>query len=427
MQSRLPGPDGKELVGFRYGRSPPAAPRPVRGRAMRWASRLVGGGSPAEAAEAAAPGLVAELGGPPDLVVSFVATEDLPAYRAVRRALRGAFPDALRLGCSAAGLIAARQEVEWEPGVALAAARLPGVDLRPLRVSRADAPGDDTGVDWFRELVGPDPAAVLLLTHPAGFDPTRLLEGVDAAAPGVVAIGGVASNLPGDAGPALWLDDDTHSGGMVGVAFSGALRVESLVAQGCRPFGQPLFVTAAEANRIRTLDGRPPVEAIQEALATLTADDLQLAKRALFVGIGAEPGRSEYGQGDFVVRNLLGIDASTGALWIGGHVDVGSVVQLHLRDGATSAQDLAEVLGQTRERLGDARPAGGLLFSCLGRGKRLYGHPGHDSERIRGTLGDFPLAGFFCNGEIGPVGRRTFLHGYTSAGALFLPEADPTR
>jgi small ligand-binding sensory domain FIST len=178
-----------------------------------------------------------------------------------------------------------------------------------------------------------------------------------------------------------------------------------------------MFVTRADQNVLYALDGQPALVVLQELLAAADARDRRLFANSLFLGVVMKE-QQEYRQGDFLIRNLLGIDGKSGAIAVGAALHTGMVVQFHLRDAATSAQDLEAVLARHHE--GRPRPAAGsLLFSCLGRGVQLYGEPDHDSAAFQRHLGPVPLGGFFCNGEIGPVHGSTFLHGYTSSFGLF--------
>ncbi|HTM19139.1 MAG TPA: FIST C-terminal domain-containing protein, partial [Kofleriaceae bacterium] len=194
----------------------------------------------------------------------------------------------------------------------------------------------------------------------------------------------------------------------------------TVVAQGCRPIGAPLFATRAEGNLIHELDGTPAVEVLESLYSELPARDQALFRTSLFIGVVMDERREVYRQGDFLVRNLIGIDARSGALAVSARLRANAVVQFQLRDADTSAADLQALLDA---RDGDA-PAGALLFSCMGRGEMLYGRPHHDAEMFRARVGAVPLGGFFCNGEIGPVAGRTHLHGYTSSFALFRPRRD---
>jgi small ligand-binding sensory domain FIST len=210
-----------------------------------------------------------------------------------------------------------------------------------------------------------------------------------------------------------------YRAGLVGVAMCGDIEVDTIVAQGCRPIGEPMFVTGCQRNIVRELDGRPALKVLQELYQHLEARDQELFRHSLFLGIVMDESRQQYRQGDFLIRNIVGMDSATGALAIGAMLRESLVVQFHLRDAETSAEDLDELLAR-HARGGHGRGVeGSLLFSCLGRGAALYGRPDHDSEVFRRRLGEIPLGGFFCNGEIGPLHGSTFLHGYTSAFGLF--------
>jgi len=247
----------------------------------------------------------------------------------------------------------------------------------------------------------------------------RLIRGLDSSYPAGKKLGGVASGgrTPGD--NALYLRERVHRAGLVGVALSGDLELDTIVAQGCRPIGLPMFVTRCRENVLQELDGRPALEVLQELYESLSAADQELCGGSLFLGIEMKEAQGEYQQGDFLIRNLLGSDAAAGTLTVGAVLRGLQVVQFHLRDARTSAEDLERRLASYGIERDAAAARGAVLFSCLGRGAHLYGRPNHDSEVLRRHLGDVALGGFFCNGEIGPVQGTTFLHGYTSAFGIF--------
>jgi small ligand-binding sensory domain FIST len=219
----------------------------------------------------------------------------------------------------------------------------------------------------------------------------------------------------------LFIDATPHRAGLVGVALSGRIEIDTIVAQGCRPIGQPMFVTKCQGNILWELDGQPAVHVLHGLYQTLPAADQELARHSLFLGMVMNEHQHEYRQGDFLIRNIIGMDTERGVLAVAATPRENAVVQFHLRDAHTSAQDLDHLLSGYRTATEGSPPQGALLFSCLGRGLQLYGKPDHDTGAFRAALGDVPLGGFFCNGEIGPVQGTTFLHGYTSAFGLFRP------
>jgi small ligand-binding sensory domain FIST len=320
------------------------------------------------------------------------------------------------IGCSGGGIIGAGLEVEDQPALCVTAATLPDVELRLRAIREADLPDADAPPAAWTSMFDLPAAAlrgILVLPEPYTFPADRLLAGLDYAYPGRPKFGGLASGgqMPGQ--NSLFADDACHHTGAAVLAMAGNVSVDVRVAQGCRPLGKVGRVTACEGHHLIAVDGRPALQFLQEQVDGLDAADRDLVRRSpMFLGIAMDPFAAEdVAAGDFLIRNILGYDRSTGMLAFGGTASVGRQVQLHLRDRRSSADDLLQVL----ERRPGATPQGALLFSCLGRGKHLYGEAGHDSRVLRERIGDVPIGGFFCNGEIGPVGASTFLHGYTSS------------
>jgi len=388
---------------------------------MRWVS-AVSTASPLEAAVREVTAAIARDldGATPDLAVAFVSEQYQGEYERLPALLRGQLAPRHVIGCSAGGVIGGGREVERQAGVSLTAAVLPGVDLTPFHLeSEALLERTAPAVEW-EKLVGITSArrpAFLLLPDPFTLDAETLVAGLDAAFPESPKIGGLASGGREPGANALYLGDTVYRAGAVGIALSGNVEVDTIVAQGCRPIGDPMFVTRADQNVLYALDGQPALAILQDLLANADTRDRQLFANSLFLGVVMKE-QQEYRQGDFVIRNLLGIDGKAGAIAVGAALRIGMVVQFHLRDAATSAQDLEAVLARYHEGP-PRRAAGSLLFSCLGRGVHLYGEPDHDTAAFHRHLGPVPLGGFFCNGEIGPVHGSTFLHGYTSAFGLF--------
>jgi len=388
---------------------------------MRWVS-AVSTVSPLEAAvrEVAAAITRDFDGATPDLAVAFVSEQHQGEYERLPALLRGQLAPRLLIGCSAGGVIGGGHEVERQAGVSLTIAHLPGVDLTPFHLEGEALLEHHAPAEGWERLIGVASIhrpAFLLLPDPFTFDAETLVAGLDAAFPESPKIGGLASGGREPGANALYLGDTVYRSGAVGVALSGNVEVDTIVAQGCRPIGDPMFVTRSDQNVLYELDGQPALVALQHLLANADARDRKLFAHSLFLGVVMKE-QQEYRQGDFLIRNLLGIDGKSGAIAVGAALRIGMVVQFHLRDAETSAQDLEVVLARYHEGP-PRRPAGSLLFSCLGRGVHLYGEPDHDTAAFRRHLGPVPLGGFFCNGEIGPVHGSTFLHGYTSAFGLF--------
>ena len=379
---------------------------------MRWSSAASSAPRLEAAVDEAAAAVRGALEGtPPDLVLAFVSPHHESRYERLPALVRGALGDGTLVGCSAGGVIGGGHELEDQPGLALSAAVLPDVRCTSFHLDEPALP----------PLAIAETPSFLLLPDPFTFDVDDLLHRLDTAHPGATVVGGLASGGRAPGANVLYLDDAVHRRGLVGVAVSGNVAVDTIVAQGCRPIGEPMFVTRSERNVIQELDGQRAGMVLQDLYNRATSHDQTLFRHSLHLGIVMREDRQEYRHGDFLIRNVMGIDGKSGALVVGALVHDGMVVQFHLRDARTSASDLEELLGRYR-----GTPAGALLFSCLGRGKNLYGEPDHDTNAFHRHAGEVPLGGFFCNGEIGPVHGTTFLHGFTSAFGLFRPRRSST-
>jgi small ligand-binding sensory domain FIST len=392
---------------------------------MKWCSTVSQKPRLESAVAEAIPAVRRSLGdAAPDLVVVFVSANHASQYQELPAMIGDEFGGAVLVGCSARSVIGGGREVEEQPAFSLTAAALPGVDIVAFHTASDALPGPHERADAWTKLVGIAPARepeFVVLSDPFSFDIESYVRGLDRHFPQSRKIGGVASGgrTPGD--NALYLGERVYRSGLVGVALAGDIALDTVVAQGCRPIGNPMFVTRCRENWLLQLDGRPALEVLQELYQRLSPEDQELCRGSLFLGLEMRGSQAEYRQGDFLIRNLLGSDAATGSIAVGALLHDAQVVQFHLRDARTSAEDLEQRLERYRSQVDPNDARGALLFSCLGRGQGLYGHPDHDSEALRRSLGDVALGGFFCNGEIGPVEGQTFLHGYTSAFAIFRP------
>jgi small ligand-binding sensory domain FIST len=392
---------------------------------MKWATTISRRTSFEEAVLECAEGVAKRLGpSPVSLALAFVTPHFADYYPRLYGLVSRYLQPGTFLGCSGGGVIGGGEEVERSPAMTLVAARLPDVRLTPFRV-RGPMPDLDGPPDAWERLVGvraQQAPQFVLLADPFSVRASALLVGLDYAFPGSSKIGGLASGGTSPGLNALFLDDELSSDGAVGVALSGNVALDTIVAQGCRPVGDLMQITGCDGNLLYELEGRPALETLQELFAALDERDRYLASTALFVGVLMDEFREEPLVGDFLIRNLIGVDPRRGAIAVGEHLQEGMRVRFHLRDAETSAEDLHAMLGAYEKAPQETTsPSGALLFSCLGRGEGLYGSPNFDTGVFREHLGDVPVGGFFCNGEIGPVGGTTFLHGYTSSFGLFRP------
>ncbi len=394
---------------------------------MTWASAVSELADTRHAAQEAATAVAAQLGGvPPDIAFVFFSAH----HRADALALVAAVSEDLLpshwIGCSAGGVIGDGREVEERPGLSITAAHLPGVSVRPFRLDEGDLPDADAPPRAWEAALGTGPGErphFIMLTEPFSFPADDFVRGLDYAFPKSAKVGGLASASAEPGGNVLLVDGDVLRVGAVGVALTGAILVDTIVAQGCRAIGEPMRVTRARANFILELDGQPPLEVLRALLPRLSDRDQRLARSALFLGVSVDPLDDVPSDGTYLIRNILGVSPDNGALAVGDEPRAGQSVCFHLRDALASAEDLDVHLDRYMSDVlavpGAAHPAGALVFSCLGRGKNLYGRPDHDTDAFREKLGAVALGGFFANGEIGMVRGTTHLHGFTSSFALF--------
>ncbi len=358
------------------------------------------------------------LSGSCDLAIVFV-TELYAGLEPAQLAsiLRQELPCRALIGCNASGVIGGACEVEMEPAVSVLGMSLPDVRVSSFVLSAEEvAGGDPQRLLRSLDVYPTDRPKFFLFADPMSCDIDAVVRLFNGAYPGSPVVGGLASGLAIGKPNWLLLGEEVLAQGAVGVALTGAVELDVVVAQGCRPIGDPLIVTKAEGHVLYELGGKPPLEVLREVIRGLPPADQELARQSLFAGLVMNEYRPEFRRGDFLVRNLMGYDAETGALMIGASLHVGQTLQFQLRDARTSDEDLRSQLADLEAERGPAK--GALLVSCCGRGKGLYGMPHHDSAVIQSMRGPLAMAGFFANGEIGPIGGVNYIHGYTSSLAL---------
>lgn len=384
---------------------------------MKWASALSRSSDTAAAAREVIEAVGAELGQSPRVLLVFASREHRAQVRELSQALRRAWPDATLLGCTGGGVIGGGHEVEGETALSLTGGALEGVEIHPFHLGPGELdPGRMGPAAWHGRLGVTDEhrPVFILLGDPFSTDADRLAGLIDRAYPTSTKVGGLASGARPPERHALLLDGAIHEAGVIGLALVGDLTIDAIVAQGCRPVGPVMQVTRAERNLVFELDGQPANRVVEAVFGTLAPDDKRLFQRLPLIGLGAEPG-GRARAGEVLVRNVLGLDRERGAMGINAPISPNQSVQLQVRHAASAADELRALLNRYQRAAPGDPPALALLFSCLGRGEGFYGEPDHDSGLLTERLGPVPIAGFFCNGEIGPVHGHTRLHGYTSA------------
>lgn len=344
----------------------------------------------------------------PDLVLVFASPHHVGAFEDIVTAVRALLEPAVLLGGSAVAVIGGPREVENRPALSVFAARLPATMLTPVRLEVVPTPDGPSLVGWPDEPEG----TLLLLADPFSFPADDFLSRVNEDLPGLQVIGGLASAAMHPGGNRLAIDDEIVNAGAVGALVNGGIEVRTIVSQGCRPVGKPYVVTKAERNFIFELGGKSALERLQETAVAASDEERELMRRGLQIGCVVDEARLDFDRGDFLVRGVVGADQRSGAIAVGDVVAVGRTVQFHVRDADSADEDL-------RLLLAEAEADAALLFTCNGRGQRLFGEADHDASLVDKLIGPIPVAGCFCAGELGPVGARNFLHGFTASLALF--------
>lgn len=373
----------------------------------------------------------------PDLGIIFISSAYASDYPRLMPLLLDKLPLPVVIGCGGGGIIGMDDEnaieVEGNPAVSLTVASFSDVEVKPFQILSEELPDLDSSPETWHNLIGVPmnkQPHFIILSDPFSSKINELLEGLDYAYPGSIKVGGLASSSTMGILSGLFYysaqqpEQLLYHQGTIGVALSGDINVETIVAQGCRAIGETYQVAKAERNIILELSDSNnkidvPLNLLRNLISSLNTIDQELAQHSLFIGVARDEFKMELKQGDFLIRNLVGVDPKYGAIAVGDRLRSGQTVRFHLRDARTSAEDLETLLDNYSHGNNNPYPSGALMFSCLGRGQGLYGKPNFDSSLFQRYLKNTPLSGFFCNGEIGPVGGATFLHGYTSVFGIF--------
>lgn len=340
--------------------------------------------------------------------------------------LHGRVP--LLVGCSSQALIAGADEIERNPGISLGLYHLPGADLRAFHFKQEHVDESSGPAYWHHEtgLDGGTTNGWLAFADPFTIDSDSWLRQWNEAYTPLPVLGGLASGDPNARATQLYLNGEVHEEGVVVISIAGDISLASVISQGCTPIGETWTITKADENFIYEIGNWPAYTVLAETFSNLPPEEQKKTQGNLFIGLVVNEYLDEFKRGDFLVRNLIGADPGSGAIAVGAFPRTGQTIQFQRRDAAAANEDMLALLTHAHEELKGKTVYGGCLCSCNGRGSHLFGYPSHDAGMVQRRLGPLALAGFFCNGEIGPVGEKNFLHGYTASLALFVKKAEAT-
>ena len=353
----------------------------------------------------------------------FMSPRFFPRAKQVLEILRVHARIPLLAGCSSQSLIVGEHEVEQNAGLTRCAVCVAGgraerrSTLRRSRSRRPTAPA--TGI-WRPGSSPAKPTAGWPSLIRSTWTAKRGLRTWNEAYAPLPVLGGLASGDFSEQATQVYLNGEVFEEGGVAISVGGEVRLVGVTSQGCTPIGETWTLTKVEQNIIHQIGNRPAYEVLAETFNQLTPEQQKTARGNLFIGLVVNEYLEDFHRGDFLIRNLLGADPRSGSIAVGALPRLGQTIQFQRRSAAAATEDMEELLTRARKQLGDTPIYGGCLCSCNGRGQNLFGRPNHDAQMVQQRLGPMGLAGFFCNGEIGPVGEKSFLHGYTASLALFV-------
>jgi len=359
---------------------------------------------------------------PVSLGLVFMAPDFFPRAQETLEILRVHARIPLLAGCSSTSLICDDQEIESASGVVLALYSLPGADLKGFRFTQSQVEGAGEKNYWPAESgVAPDKTnGWLAFVDPFHLDAENWIRGWNESYAPLPVFGGLASGIFSEQTTQVYLNGDVFEDGGVAVSVGGAVKLSGVISQGCTPIGETWTLTRVEHNLIQQIANRPAYAVLAETFQKLPPAEQQKARGNLFIGLVVNEYLENFHRGDFLVRNLIGGDPNSGVLAVGAFPRAGQTMQFQRRDAAAASEDMSELLARAKKNLDGAAIYGGCLCCCNGRGKNLFGRANHDAELVQKEFGLLGIAGFFCNGEIGPVGEKNYLHGFTASLALFV-------
>ena len=352
----------------------------------------------------------------------FLSPKFFPDAKTVLEILRLHAQIPLLVGCSSSSLIAGAEELEAAGGLVLALYSLPGAKLKAVRFTQEQLAEASDENFWPVEcgVVPKNVNGWLAFVDPFHLDAEGWLRSWNKSYPSRPVYGGLAAGDFPEPLTQLYLDGEVFEDGGVALAVGGDVALAGVISQGCTPIGEAWTLTRVEKNFIQHIANRPAYTVLSETVQQLPAAEQVKARGNLFIGLVVNEYLEDYHRGDFLVRNLLGGDEKSGVIAVGALPRAGQTIQFQRRDAAGASEDMSELLARTKKNLGDTVDYGGCLCCCNGRGRNLFGRPSHDAELVQAHFGPLGLAGFFGNGEIGPVGEKNFLHGFTASLALFV-------
>ncbi len=347
-----------------------------------------------------------------DLAIVFATINYQAEYRELYEAVQANSSSDELIGCSGMSVLTSAGEFEGEPAIAVMVIR--AAELSAISFA-AQGTESEIGAQIQERIHPKIRGDSLLVIFPdiRAINPVELVSQIGSDGTALPIVGAAVSGDATGAQMYHWKGEQATERGVTGILLTGNLTAEIGVAQGCQPIGKPKEVTKVEGRVIFELDGEPALENFKRTLQLLTQDDIRRSGGTVFVGIAMDAENREPTRGDFLIRNLVGVNEEHAAIAVSEEVTEGQLVQFHLRNSAAAAEEIRAIITQLEEKTHTQPPAFGLYFNCLGRGKGLYGAANHDIGAIQDRFPGLPIIGFFGNSEFAPIGGRNFAHAYT--------------
>ena len=355
----------------------------------------------------------------PDIAIVFASPHFADEFQDIADAIQETLQPSNMIGCVGDSIVSGGREIEGDPAITIWAAALPDTKIETARLllERVSDRGFISGTEELPldQITEREESALIVLGEPFSFPADLLLSQLATDYPELRVIGGMASGFQQPGKNLVLVNGTVYCEGAAGLLIDGGVKAHSVVSQGCRPIGDRSIVTKVEQNVILELGGKPAMQVLEEMFIRLPTCDHDLMSKGFFLGRVISEYQDDYEMGDFLIRNVMSMDNERRAVVVNDYFQVGQTVQFQVRDEESASNELRQLLKKTDP----AEIRGGLVFTCNGRGTKLFAEPDHDAGVIRETVGEIPLAGFFAQGEIGPVGRENHMHGYTASVLLF--------
>ena len=360
--------------------------------------------------------LIRRFNRPVDVLVVFVSPHFQTQLEEIVACLQTHLSPRNLIGGTGEGIVADGNEIETEPAISLWCALLPETQIDTMRLTFERTSDGGTFIGWPDSLSGSwqEDSVIILVGEPFSFPADGLLDRLGEDRPGVPLVGGMASGFHSPGENRIIVQGDVSNNGAAVLVLQGGVKTQTVVSQGCRPIGERFVITAIQQNMITGLGGKPALDVLKSLYEKLPTTEQEAMQNGFHIGRVVSEYQDEYQMGDFLIRNVVGVDPDLRAVVVADYLKVGQTVQFHIRDYESASLELNQLLSQV-----ETPCAAALLFTCNGRGTRLFEVESHDATTVSEHLGSIPVTGIFAQGELGPVGGKNFLHGFTASIILF--------